>query len=112
MSPQIATVSPAMRFLCSRIVNASSKAWVGCSCMPSPALTTALRVRSLRYCAAPEAAWRSTITSACIASRVATVSRKLSPLLVLDDEPPRLTTSALSRFPASSNEVRVRVDAS
>src|SRR5476649_1955341 len=32
------TLRPSIRCLCSRIVNASSKACVGCSCMPSPAL--------------------------------------------------------------------------
>ena len=41
MSPQIATVSPPSRPLRRRIVSASSKAWVGCSWLPSPALTTA-----------------------------------------------------------------------
>ncbi len=41
MSPQIATIRPAMRPLWRLIVSASSKAWVGCSCVPSPALITA-----------------------------------------------------------------------
>ena len=40
MSPQIATVSPAMRPLARRMVSASSSAWVGCWCAPSPALIT------------------------------------------------------------------------
>ena len=40
MSPQIATTSPSMRPLLRRMVSASSSAWVGCSCAPSPALTT------------------------------------------------------------------------
>jgi hypothetical protein len=46
MSPQIATTIPSrLRPSRFRIVNASSRACVGCSCMPSPALTTAARVR-------------------------------------------------------------------
>ncbi len=40
MSPQIATLSPAMRPKRWRIVAASSSAWVGCSLVPSPALIT------------------------------------------------------------------------
>ena len=37
-SPTMATFRPSIVFLCSLIVNASSSACVGCSCMPSPAL--------------------------------------------------------------------------
>ena len=37
-SPTMATLRPSMRCLCSRMVNASRSAWVGCSCSPSPAL--------------------------------------------------------------------------
>ena len=40
MSPQMATVSPASLPLARRMVNASSSACVGCSCVPSPAFTT------------------------------------------------------------------------
>ena len=40
MSPQMATVRPAMRPLARRMVSASSSAWVGCWCAPSPALIT------------------------------------------------------------------------
>ena len=56
------------RFLCSRIVNASSSACVGCSCMPSPALM--MRERQMRDSRwhAPDEAWRSTIMSGAIAS--------------------------------------------
>jgi len=39
-SPKTPTVSPATRPSRSRIVKASSSAWVGCSCAPSPALIT------------------------------------------------------------------------
>ena len=52
-SPMIATLSPPIRFLCCRMVYASSSAWVGCSCAPSPALMiTELQCRE-RNCAAP-----------------------------------------------------------
>ena len=40
MSPQIATISPAILPLWRRMVSASSKACVGCSWLPSPALIT------------------------------------------------------------------------
>ena len=43
MSPTIATFSPSIRPLRRRIVRASSSAWVGCSCAPSPALMTPQR---------------------------------------------------------------------
>ena len=113
MSPQIATVSPAMRPLCSRIVNASSRAWVGCSCMPSPALTTALRVRLDDVVGgAGGGVPEHDHVGVHRVQRGHGVAQSVSPLLVLEDEPPRLTTSALRRLPASSNEVRVRVDAS
>jgi hypothetical protein len=52
------------------------------------------------------------IASACMASSVLTVSRSVSPFDVLLAEPLMFTTSAPRRLPASSNEVRVRVDAS
>ena len=50
--------------------------------------------------------------SAAMASSVLAVSIRVSPFetLLVDDE--ILTTSADSRFPAISNDVRVRVDAS
>ena len=59
----MATFSPASRFFRSRIVNASSSACVGCSCMPSPALMIAERqMRDSRW-QAPDEEWRSTIMS-------------------------------------------------
>ena len=48
-SPTMATFRPLRRPFRSRIVNASSSAWVGCSCVPSPALTiAALQIRDNR----------------------------------------------------------------
>ena len=50
MSPQIATLSPSMRPLLRRMVSASSSACVGCSCAPSPALTTEQPTFCARRC--------------------------------------------------------------
>ena len=43
-----------------RMVSASSSAWVGCSCAPSPALITRQSTLRDRSSAAPEAWWRTT----------------------------------------------------
>jgi len=63
-------------------------------------------------CGAPGAECLMTTQSAAIASNVFAVSINVSPFdtLLLDEE--MLTTSAERRFPAISNDVRVRVDAS
>ena len=45
---------PASRFLRSRMVKASSRACVGCSCVPSPALMMAERQMRERKWQAPE----------------------------------------------------------
>ena len=97
-----------------RIVNASSSAWVGCSWVPSPALTTAPRIQPewASRCGAPEAWWRTTTASAPIASRVSAVSLRLSPLETLEPLAEKLMTSADSRLAAASNEIRVRVESS
>ena len=58
---------------------------------------------------APEEAWRSTIMSGAIASRFSAVSTSVSPLTTLDVGAAMLSVSALSRFSAISNDVRVRV---
>ena len=55
MSPQIATVRPSMRPLRRRMVSASSSAWVGCSCEPSPALITEQSTLRASSSTAPEA---------------------------------------------------------
>src|SRR5215471_20435332 len=61
---------------------------------------------------APEAECRITTASAAIASSVLAVSINVSPFdtLLVDEE--ILTTSADSRLPAISKDVRVRVEAS
>ncbi len=112
MSPQMTTSSPSMRPLCARMVEQSSSACVGCSCAPSPALTTPARKREASISAAPACAWRTTTTSGDMASRLRAVSISVSPLTVDDDDPEMLTASADSRLAAISNEVRVRVDGS
>ena len=109
-SPQIATVRPPSLPLRRRIVSASSKACVGCSWLPSPALMTAQSTFSERSCTAPDSGWRTTSTSGCMAFNVIAVSIKVSPLRIDEACTAMLMTSAPSRFPATSKEVRVRVE--
>ena len=110
----IAIFSPSIVFLCSRIVKASSSACVGCSWVPSPALTTLERTQPewASRCGAPLAPWRTTTASAPIASSVSAVSLRLSPLATLDPFAEKLITSAESRFAAASNEILVLVESS
>ena len=112
MSPRIVTFRPAILPFFSRMVKASSSAWVGCSCAPSPALMTlALRTRD-RKCGAPEALWRMTMKSALSASRLRAVSLSVSPFLSEEASAEKLMMSAVSRCSASSKLMRVRVDGS
>ena len=96
------------------MVNASMSAWVGCSWVPSPALTMPASIQPLSASTwgAPEAEWRITTASAPIAARVWAVSLRLSPLDTLEPLALKLMTSALSRLAATSNEIRVRVESS
>src|SRR5688500_1122363 len=96
------------------MVNRSSSPCVGCAWRPSPALITCscgLTWRAIRN-GAPEASWRTTKMSACIADRLATVSSSDSPLVADDTVMFRLITSAESRLAAISKVVRVRVEGS
>ena len=108
-SPQITTrwlwIDPRRR----RMVSASSKACVGCSCEPSPALSTGQSTLSAISRTAPDDPWRMTITSARIAFSVIAVSISVSPFFTLDWAACMLTTSARSRLPAISNDRSVRV---
>ena len=61
---------------------------------------------------APENGWRMTITSTPMAWRVSPVFSRDSPFSTLLAEAVMLMTSALSTFPASSKDMRVRVLAS
>ena len=83
----MATLRPSIRPNRSRSVRMSSSPWVGCSCLPSPALMTLERMRWPRNCAAPDAPWRITTMSIRIASRLRAVSTRVSPLET--DEPAR-----------------------
>jgi hypothetical protein len=112
MSPTIATFRPANCALRLRIVNASSRACVGCSCAPSPALTIDVCPCDARKCGAPASECRITMKSGDIASRLRSVSSSVSPLTRLEVEVEKFSESAERRFSASSNDDRVRVDGS
>src|SRR5450432_1322864 len=112
MSPRIVTFSPAIFPLCSRMVNASSNACVGCSCAPSPALMMLALTTRDRKCGAPLALWRMTMKSALSASRLRAVSFSVSPVLNDDASAEKFTMSAVNRCAASSKLMRVRVEGS
>jgi hypothetical protein len=112
MSPTIVIRLPSRSPSRRRIVYASSSAWVGCSWVPSPALTTLPRTQLARRCGAPEAPCLITTPSAPMASRVIAVSFRLSPLDTLDPLAEKLITSADRRLAAASNEIRVLVESS
>src|SRR5688572_24277172 len=59
---------------------------------------------------APGAGWRITTISTFMDKILFTVSSSVSPLLTEDELALKLITSALNRFSASSNEMRVRVE--
>ena len=90
----------------------SSSACVGCSCLPSPALTIAAGVQRETSSAAPAHGVRMTIASGLWAPSVRMVSLSDSPFSTLLPLAEKFTTSALRRLAASSKELRVRVEAS
>src|SRR5437868_14480054 len=111
MSPMIETFTPASLPRRSRIVNASRRAWVGCSCDPSPALMIdTFGNRSASIFGAPGCLARMTIMSGCMATRFSAVSMSVSPFSTLDPEAVKLSVSADRRFSAISNDTLVRVD--
>ena len=71
---------------------------------------TAQSTFSDKSCTAPDSGWRTTSTSGCIAFKVIAVSISVSPLRIEETATAMLMTSAPSRLPATSNEVRVRVE--
>ena len=85
---------------------------MGCSCLPSPALTIAALHHRETSSEAPAHGVRSTIASGLWALSVSTVSFSDSPFSTLEPLAAKLTTSADSRLAASSKELRVRVEAS
>ncbi len=93
-------------------MNASSSAWVGCSWVPSPALTTLPLTQPASRCGAPDAPCLITTASAPMACRVSAVSFRLSPLPTLEPLAEKLITSADSRLAAASNEILVLVESS
>ena len=112
-SPTITTLRPASPPRCRRAVYKSSSPCVGCACAPSPALITATRGRfRASRCGAPACGCRITTASTPIACSVSPVFSSDSPFVTLLALPVILMTSALRIFPASSNEIRVRVLAS
>ena len=114
MSPRITTFRPTRDPPGSRprSVYRSSSAWLGCACQPSPPLSTDPPNTSAARYGAPDTEWRITSMSAPSASTVRTVSTSDSPFDTDDDEAAMLTTSADRFLAATSNETRVRVDAS
>ncbi len=114
MSPQITTRKSCRSGRWRRSVSASSRPWVGCAWLPSPALSTAARVRRLRAISAgvPDSAWRTTKASQCIASSVWIVSSSDSPFTADERPISKLISCAPRRLAARSNEVRVRVEGS
>jgi len=62
------------------MVRASSSAWVGCSCVPSPALMMEWEDGAPGKCGAPLAAWRITMASGRMAASVFRVSTSDSAL--------------------------------
>ncbi len=109
-SPTMAMRSPPNEGKCSRMVNRSRRAWVGCSWVPSPAFRTLAPTHRDSVWGAPEDECLMTMASAPIASSVSAVSFRLSPFDTLDPLVEKLMTSADSRFAASSKEIRVRVE--
>ena len=112
MSPRMVTFNPSIRPFFSRIVKASSSAWVGCSCAPSPALMTLALSTRARNWGAPDALWRITMKSAFNASRLRAVSLRVSPFFSEEASAVKLMISAERRCSASSKLIRVRVEGS
>ena len=108
----MATTSPSTRPKARRRVRASSRAWVGCSRQPSPALITLQLTFCARRSAAPEAPWRTTSMSGFMAFSVTAVSIRVSPLVIEELRGAMLTVSAPSLLAAISKELWVRVELS
>src|SRR6185437_6810136 len=92
------------------IEKASNSAWVGCSCVPSPALIIWAFTFWDRKWADPGEGCRNTIISTFMAMRLLMVSSSVSPLLTDEEELLKLIISAESLFSASSKDKRVRVE--
>ncbi len=110
MSPQMATVSPPTSPKARRMDSRSSRACVGCSWRPSPALTTAQPTFCDSRSTAPEDAWRTTRISGFMAFSVTAVSISVSPFFTEEEATGMVTTSAPRRLAAISKEELVRVE--
>ena len=110
ISPTMAMFFPETSPCFSSKLKASSKACVGCSCVPSPALTTTVFTFFAKKLAAPGCGCRITTRSTFMARMLFTVSTRVSPLATEELFAEKFRTSALSRFSASSNDNRVRVE--
>jgi hypothetical protein len=93
-----------------RIVAASSKAWVGCSLVPSPALSTGASMMSATSAGAPLSRWRMTKASGRIALSVRAVSSRVSPFLTELCSTDSAIAEAPSRCAAVANDIAVRVE--
>src|ERR1051325_3272795 len=112
MSPTMETLMPPRRPRRSRMVKASRRAWVGCSCAPSPALMIEAGSRSASIFGAPGCLWRMTIMSGRMAMRFSAVSMRVSPFSTEEPLAEEFSVSAERRFSAISKETRGRVEAS
>ena len=92
------------------IEKASNKAWVGCSCVPSPAFTILALILLDRKCGAPGLLCLITTISTFMASILLTVSSKVSPFLTELPAEVKFMVSADNRFSANSNDNLVRVE--
>lgn len=109
MSPTMTTFKPLTEPKRRRREYESNKACVGCSCVPSPALTIWAGTFFERNTQAPGSGCRITTISTFIERMLFTVSMSVSPFETDETDAEKLTTSAERRFSANSNEVRVRV---
>ncbi len=85
---------------------------MGCSCQPSPALTTLASIHCETWAGTPAEEWRTMTASTPMASMVNTVSRSDSPLATAEVATLKFMVSADNRLAAASNESRVRVESS
>src|SRR5690606_22105402 len=88
----------------------SNKAWVGCSCAPSPAFIILAFTCFDKNTPAPGLGWRITTISTFMDKILLTVSIRVSPFLTEDCAEEKLRTSADNRFSASSKDNLVLVE--
>lgn len=111
MSPKIVIFLFLRSFVlkCSMSVKQSRRAWVGCSCAPSPALITGILTILLMKEAAPAKEWRMTMALALRAWILRAVSWRDSPLERLLALSSMVMTLAPRFLAATSKATRVRV---